>query len=31
MIFDSSSLGIAYAADGVDLTDAIIERLNASE
>ena len=31
MIFDSSSLGIAYAAEGVDLTDMIIERLNASE
>ena len=31
MIFDSSSLGIAYAAEGVDLTEKIIERLNASE
>jgi outer membrane protein len=31
MIFDSSSLGIAYAAEGVDLTDQVIERLNASE
>ena len=29
MIFDSSSAGIAYAAPGVDLTQKIIERLNA--
>jgi outer membrane protein len=29
MIFDSSSAGIAYAASGVDLTQKIIERLNA--
>ncbi len=31
MIFDSSSLGIAWAAEGLDLTDKVIERLNASE
>ena len=31
MIFDSSSLGIAYAAPGVDLTEKIIERMNAAK
>ena len=31
MIFDSSSQGIAYAADGVDLTEQIIERLNSGD
>lgn len=31
MIFDSSSMGIAYAAPGVDLTQKVIDRLNASE
>jgi len=31
MIFDASSMGIAYAASGVDLTDKIIERLNAAK
>jgi outer membrane protein len=31
MIFDSSSLGVAYAAPGVDLTQKVIERLNASK
>ena len=31
MIFDSSSLGIAYASPGIDLTDKIIERLNAAK
>ena len=31
MIFDSSNMGIAYAAEGVDLTQKVIDRLNASE
>lgn len=31
MIFDSSTFGIAYAAEGVDLTDRVIEQLNASD
>ena len=31
MIFDSSSLGIAYAAPGVDLTEKIIERMKAAK
>ena len=31
MIFDSASLGIAYASPGIDLTDKIIERLNAAK
>jgi outer membrane protein len=31
MIFDSSTFGIAYAAEGVDLTEKVIERLNASD
>jgi outer membrane protein len=31
MIFDSSNMGIAYAAQGVDLTQKVIDRLNASE
>ncbi|MFQ5599518.1 MAG: OmpH family outer membrane protein [Candidatus Krumholzibacteriia bacterium] len=31
MIFDSSSMGIAYAAEGVDLTEKIIERLNSAD
>ncbi len=31
MIFDSSNLGIAYAAPGVDLTQKVIDRLNAGE
>ena len=31
MIFDASSMGIAYAASGVDLTDEVIERLNAAK
>jgi len=31
MIFDSSNMGIAYATPGVDLTQKVIDRLNAGE
>ncbi len=31
MIFDTSNTGIAYASPGVDLTEKIIQRVNASQ
>jgi Skp family chaperone for outer membrane proteins len=29
MIFDASNTGIAYASSGIDLTQKVIDRLNA--